>query len=62
MIQNCIVGRSCPESCAFQRRIDPLFWAKTGLGTTMLAIPAPATLPTNCRRDIIIEFSPERYT
>jgi hypothetical protein len=49
-------------SCAFQRRIDPLFWAKTGLGTTMLAVPAPATLPTNCRRDIIVEFSPERYT
>jgi hypothetical protein len=48
--------------CAFQRRIDLLFWAKTGLGATMRAIPAPATLPTNCRRDIIVEFSPERYT
>jgi hypothetical protein len=27
----------------------------------MLAIPAPATLPTNCRRDIVIGFSQERY-
>jgi hypothetical protein len=28
----------------------------------MLAIPAPATPPTNCRRDIVIKSSPqERY-
>jgi hypothetical protein len=27
----------------------------------MLAIPAPATLPTNCRRDIVNGASPERY-
>jgi hypothetical protein len=27
----------------------------------MLAIPAPATLETNCRRDIVIGSSPERY-
>jgi hypothetical protein len=27
----------------------------------MLAIPAPATLPTNCRRDIVIGSSRERY-
>jgi hypothetical protein len=25
----------------------------------MLAIPAPATLPTNCRRDIVNASSPE---
>ena len=42
-------------------RIGPLFWAKTRLGAAMLAIPAPATLPTNCRRDIVMKSSPERY-
>jgi hypothetical protein len=30
------------------------------LGAAMLAIPAPATLETNCRRDIVIRSSPER--
>jgi hypothetical protein len=36
-------------------RIGSLFWAKTRLGAAMLAIPAPATLPTNCRRDIVMD-------
>jgi hypothetical protein len=41
-------------------RIGPLFWAKTRWGAVMPAIPAPATLETNCRRDIVTESSPER--
>src|ERR1700686_95431 len=32
-------------------RIGPLFCARTRLGAAMLAIPAPAILETNCRRD-----------
>jgi hypothetical protein len=33
----------------------------TALGVVMLAIPALATPPTNCRRDIVIGASPERW-
>jgi hypothetical protein len=42
-------------------RIGSLFWARTRRGAAILAIPAPATLDTNCRRDIVIGSSPERY-
>jgi hypothetical protein len=42
-------------------RIGSLFWAERRLGAAMLAIPAPATPETNCRRDIVIKSSRERY-
>jgi hypothetical protein len=42
-------------------RSGPLFWAKTRLGAAMLAMPAPATPPTKCRRDIVIGSSPEHH-
>src|SRR5882724_9179598 len=39
-------------------RTGPLFWAKAKLGAVMLAILAPATRLTNCRREIAIWSSP----
>jgi hypothetical protein len=36
-------------------RIGPLFCAKTRFGAAMLAIPAPATLETNWRRDTVMD-------
>ena len=41
--------------------IGPLFWARTRLGAAMLAIPAPATLETNCRRDTFMN-PPGRFS
>jgi hypothetical protein len=38
-------------------RIGPPSCATTALGVAMLAIPAPAMPPTNCRRDIVIGSS-----
>jgi hypothetical protein len=42
-------------------RIGSLLWAERRWGAAKLAIPAPATLPTNCRRDIVIRSSLKRY-